>query len=118
MGRQFDRPAPGAVVGTRPESGTQHAVALERPAEQEGHVIKKMLAGPVVAGALMLAPVSLAQAANAETTPPAGDDTGDDDDDGSNVGLLGLLGLAGLAGLAGLKRREVATRYDTRTQVR
>ena len=81
-------------------------------------MIKKMLAGSAVAGALMLAPVSLVQAANAETTPPGGAATEEEDDDDSNVGLLGLLGLAGLAGLAGLKRRDTGTRYDTRTSAR
>ncbi len=84
-------------------------------------MMKKMLAGPMVAGALLLAPVAVAQASNAETTPPADAATTDeddgDDDDSSNVGLLGLLGLAGLAGLAGLKRRDTAVRYDSRPPV-
>lgn len=83
-------------------------------------MLKKMLAGPVVAGVLLLAPVAVAQASNAETTPVDAATTTDDDDgddDGSKVGLLGLLGLAGLAGLAGLKRRDNTVRYDNRPTV-
>ena len=83
-------------------------------------MMKKMLAGPMVAGALSLAPFAVAQASNAETTPPADEvavDEDDGDDDSSKVGLWGLLGLAGLAGLAGLKRRDTAVRYDSRPTV-
>ena len=86
-------------------------------------MMKKMLTGPVVAGVLLLGPVAVAQASNAETTPPVDaatadeDDGDDDDDDSSKVGLLGLLGLAGLAGLAGLKRRDTPVRYDSRPTV-
>ena len=83
-------------------------------------MMKKTLAGPVVAGALLFTPVAVAQASNAETTPPADEaaaDEDDGDDDSSKVGLWGLLGLAGLAGLAGLKRRDTAVRYDSRPTV-
>ena len=59
-------------------------------------MMKKMLAGPMVAGALLLAPVAVAQASNAETTPPADEAAADeddgDDDDSSKVGLLGSVG--------------------------
>ena len=75
--------------------------------------MKKMLAGPVVAGVLLL---GTATVADAQTTPvddaTTSANSSDDDDGSSKVGLLGLLGLAGLAGLAGLKRKD----HDNRTQ--
>jgi len=80
-------------------------------------MFKKTLAGPMVAGAVLLGTATMVDAENAQTTPPADEVTTSDadDEDGSNrVGLLGLLGLAGLAGLAGLKRREPDTRYVDR----
>ena len=79
-------------------------------------MIKKMFAGPVVAGVVLLGTATMAEAQEVQTTPvdAATDDNGDDDDSG-RVGLLGLLGLAGLAGLAGLKRRDPVVRYDDRT---
>ena len=77
-------------------------------------MMKKMLAGPMVAGAVLLGTATVVDAREAQTTPPVDAATSDaDDDDGdSNAGLLGLLGLAGLAGLAGLKRRDPVVRYD------
>ena len=78
-------------------------------------MMKKMLAGPAVAGVLLLGTATAVGAQNPETTPvdDATATTDDDDDDGSSkVGLLGLLGLAGLAGLAGLRRHD----HDNRTQ--
>ncbi len=83
-------------------------------------MMKKMFTAPIVAGVLLLAPVAVAQASNAETTPPADQaaaDEDDGDDDSSKVGLWGLLGLAGLAGLAGLKRRDTPVRYESRPTV-
>ncbi len=82
-------------------------------------MFKKMLAGPMVAGVVLLSTATMVDAGKAQTTPPADEATISDDDDGddgdSKVGLWGLLGLAGLAGLAGLKRREPDTRYVDRT---
>ena len=80
-------------------------------------MIKKMFAGPFVAGVVLLGTAAMAEAQEVHTTPidEATEDNGDDDEGSGNVGLLGLLGLAGLAGLAGLKRRDPAVRYDDRT---
>jgi hypothetical protein len=84
-------------------------------------MMKRMIAGPVVAGVVLLGAGAVAEAQEAQTTPVDAatddDDAGDDDDDdgGGKAGLLGLLGLAGLAGLAGLKRRDPVVRYDDRT---
>ena len=79
-------------------------------------MMRKMFAGPVAAGAVLLGTAGMAEAREVQTTPvdAAADDDGDDDDSGK-VGLIGLLGLAGLAGLAGLRRREPVVRYDDRT---
>ena len=59
-------------------------------------------AGRTIGGRrFVLAPVAVAQASNAETTPPADEAAADEDDgndDSSEVGLWGLLGLAGLVG--------------------
>lgn len=81
-------------------------------------MIKKLLAGPMVAGVVLLGTATMVEAQDAQTTPPVDEATSEDDgdDDGSSkVGLFGLLGLAGLAGLAGLKRRDPDTRYVDRT---
>ena len=73
--------------------------------------MKKWIAGPAVAGLLLVGSASTVDA----TTAPAQEETTTDDDDSSKLGLLGLLGLAGLAGLAGLKRRDNNNRsgYDS-----
>jgi MYXO-CTERM domain-containing protein len=63
--------------------------------------MKKWLAGPAVAGMLLVGSASTVDASSA----PAQEETVTEDDS-SKVGLLGLIGLAGLAGLAGLKRRD------------
>jgi MYXO-CTERM domain-containing protein len=85
-------------------------------------MIKKTIAGPIVAGVVLLGPAAMAEAQEVQTTPvdAATDDNGDDDDDDGSgkVGLLGLLGLAGLAGLAGLKRRDPVVRYEDPTTPR
>ncbi len=79
-------------------------------------MMKKMLAGPVVAGVLLLGTATVVDAQDAQTTPgddaTTSTDNNDDDDGSSKVGLLGLLGLLGLAGLAGVKRHD----HDNRTQ--
>lgn len=62
--------------------------------------MRKWIAGPALAGLMLVGTASVADAA-----APAQEETASDDD-GSNAGLWGLLGLAGLAGLAGLKRRD------------
>ena len=72
--------------------------------------MKKMLAGPVVAGALLFGTATVVEAQEAPAQAES-----NNEDDSSKVGLLGLLGLAGLAGLAGLKRRDTDHRYDNRT---
>jgi LPXTG-motif cell wall-anchored protein len=73
--------------------------------------MKKIIAAPALAGALLLGTATIADAQQA----PAQEDTADDDDDNGNLGLIGLVGLLGLAGLAGLKRRERNDNsYDTR----
>jgi LPXTG-motif cell wall-anchored protein len=74
--------------------------------------MKKIIAAPALAGALLLGTATIADAQHA----PAQEDTADDnDDDNGNLGLIGLVGLLGLAGLAGLKRRDRNdNRYDTR----
>ena len=64
--------------------------------------MKKWIAGPAIAGLLLVGSASTVDAA----TAPTQEETTTDDDDGSKAGLWGLLGLAGLAGLAGLKRRD------------
>jgi len=61
--------------------------------------MKKWIAGPAIAGLMLVGTASVTDAA-----APAQEETSDDD--GSNAGLFGLIGLAGLAGLAGLKRRD------------
>ena len=71
--------------------------------------MRKWIAGPAVAGLLLVGSATVAEA----TTAPAQEDT-TSEDDSSKVGLFGLLGLAGLAGLAGLKRRDDGRRYDQR----
>jgi len=75
----------------------------------------KMLAGPLVAGVLLLGTATVVEAQDAQTTPvddaTTSADNSDDDDGSSKVGLLGLLGLAGLAGL--LKRND---HHDNPTQ--
>ena len=79
-------------------------------------MIKKMFAGPIVAGVVLLGTGAMAEAQDVQPTPvDAASDDDDDDDSSGKVGLLGLLGLAGLAGLAGLKRRDPVVRYDDRT---
>jgi len=73
--------------------------------------MKKILAAPALAGALLLGTATIADA-----QAPAQEDTADDnDDDNGNLGLIGLVGLLGLAGLAGLKRRD---HYDNRSDTR
>jgi LPXTG-motif cell wall-anchored protein len=84
-----------------------------RPSKGTGtSAMKKILAAPALAGALLLGTGTIADAQQA----PAQEDTADDDDDDNgNLGLIGLVGLLGLAGLAGLKRRDrTDNRYDTR----
>ncbi|CAN5730764.1 hypothetical protein BH20ACT4_BH20ACT4_11730 [soil metagenome] len=61
--------------------------------------MKKMLAGPALAGALLFGTASVA---DAQETPAQEDAAADEDSD--KTGLFGLIGLRGLAGLAGLKR--------------
>jgi MYXO-CTERM domain-containing protein len=75
--------------------------------------MKKLLAAPAVAGALLIGTATIA---DAQQSPAQEETTGDDDDDNGNIGLIGLVGLLGLAGLAGLKRRDryADNRYDTR----
>lgn len=73
--------------------------------------MKRIVAAPLMAGALVAAAPTIADA-QAQTTPidePVEEvsEAADDDDDGGNVGLWGLLGLLGLGGLLGLKRRDV-----------
>lgn len=72
--------------------------------------MKKLLAGPAIAGVLLL---GTATGADAQVTP-AQEETANEDDN-SKVGLFGLIGLAGLAGLAGLKRNDRDNRYDNRS---
>lgn len=74
-------------------------------------MMKKILAGPMVAGALLLGTATMVDAQEAQTTP-VDEATSSDDGGDSKAGLWGLLGLAGLAGLAGLKRRDPVVRYD------
>ena len=62
--------------------------------------MKKWLAGPAIAGLMLVG-----TAAVADATAPMQEETSTDDDS-DKTGLWGLLGLAGLAGLAGLKRRD------------
>jgi MYXO-CTERM domain-containing protein len=64
-------------------------------------MMKKMLAGPAVAGVLLLGTATIAEA----TTAPTQEDTAAEEDS-DKTGLFGLIGLLGLAGLAGLKRRD------------
>jgi hypothetical protein len=66
--------------------------------------MKKWMAGPALAGLIVIS------ATVAEATAPAQEESLSEDDNG-DVGLFGLIGLAGLAGLAGLKRREPDRRY-------
>ena len=72
----------------------------------------KMLAGPLVAGVLLLGTATVVEAQDAQTTPlddaTTSADNSDDDDGSSKVGLLGLAGLAGL-----LKRND---HHDNPTQ--
>ena len=73
-------------------------------------ILKRVLAGGVLAGALTLG--SAAPALAGTTVSSTVEEITDTGDDGSDkTGLWGLLGLAGLAGLAGLKRpkRNVET---------
>ena len=63
--------------------------------------MKKWIAGPAMAGMVLIGSASVADAAGAPAQEEASSD-----DDSSKLGLLGLVGLAGLAGLAGLKRRD------------
>jgi MYXO-CTERM domain-containing protein len=66
-------------------------------------ILKRMMAGGFLTGALMLGSATPVFAQT--TVPEAVEDVVDNDDDGSDkTGLWGLLGLLGLAGLAGLKR--------------
>jgi hypothetical protein len=74
--------------------------------------MRKWIAGPTLAGILMLGTATVADAQQ-----PAQDNSANEDDNG-NVGLFGLIGLAGLAGLAGLKRHDRETRYDQRSSSR
>ncbi len=69
---------------------------------------RKWIAGPAMAGLLLVGTASVADAAAPAQTEEAGEDNN------SNAGLFGLLGLAGLAGLAGLKRRDTDRRNDQR----
>jgi MYXO-CTERM domain-containing protein len=74
-------------------------------------MVRKLIAGTVLTGAMALAP---ATAAFAQDTPQAQDE-GSSDDDNGEVGLIGLAGLLGLAGLAGLKRRDRRPDYGRTT---
>jgi MYXO-CTERM domain-containing protein len=68
-------------------------------------ILKRLLAGGLLTGALALGPAAPVFAQS--NTGEAVEDVVDaGDDDGDKTGLWGLLGLAGLAGLAGLKRRD------------
>ena len=84
--------------------------------------MKKMLAGPMIAGLCLLGTAPVVDALEAQTAPPVDasviDDDGADDDASSKIGLLGLVGLLGLAGLAGVKRRDPVVRYDNRNDNR
>ena len=79
-------------------------------------ILKRLLAGGLLTGALTLGPAVpvLAQSNTGEAVEDVVDG-GDSDSD--KTGLWGLLGLAGLAGLAGLKRRDRRddTAYRTNT---
>ncbi len=64
--------------------------------------MKKMLAGPAIAGVLLLGTATIAEA----TTAPRQEEDTAAEEDSDKTGLFGLIGLLGLAGLAGLKRRD------------
>lgn len=87
--------------------------------------LKRITAGGILAGALMLAlgsstaPAAFAQEATpGTTTAGATTTTQDNNNDGFPWGVLGLLGLAGLAGLRPQKQevRHVERTPATRTQ--
>ncbi|CAN5777747.1 hypothetical protein BH20ACT4_BH20ACT4_11810 [soil metagenome] len=84
-----------------------------QPDKRKDPTVKKMLAGPALAGALLFGTASVA---DAQETPSQEDAAADEDSD--KTGLFGLIGLLGLAGLAGLKRNTRDTGYDQRTRTR
>lgn len=90
------------------DSGTGQRV-VNTTHKRKDSKMKKLLAGPALASALLFGTASVA---DAQETPAQEDAAADEDSD--KTGLFGLIGLLGLAGLAGLKRRD--TGYDQRTR--
>jgi len=72
--------------------------------------MKKLIAAPILAGALVVGTGAATHAEPARQAPAQA--STDNNDDSDKTGLWGLLGLLGLAGLAGLKRRDHRDEYS------